>query len=157
VPALKLRAQHADAPVALLRDHAGIRCWCGARCWNDRGQDRQVEIEPARPVGERAKILGQAGAAEGEARLQIFGRDIELRVAAEDVHDLMAINAERLGDGADLVAEADLERVPGIVGIFHHLRDLDVRVDHRRVETFIEVGQNLPADLVVAPITVLGD
>ena len=86
-----------------------------------------------------AGVLGQARAAEGEAGLEINRRDVELGVAAEDVHHRVAVDAGRLAHIADLVAEADLERVPHIVGIFDHLAGLDRGGDERRLDAVIEL------------------
>ena len=50
-----------------------------------------------------------------------------LRTRGVSVHHGAAVESERLADAADLIGEGDLQRVPGIVGIFHHLGDFELR------------------------------
>ena len=104
-----------------------------------------VQIERLRLVQQRAHVLRQAGAAEGEARLQVVRREVELRVLAEDVHHLVAVDAERLAEVADLVGEGHLQRVPGVVGVLHHLGGLDVGADQRPGHARVERGEQIAA------------
>ena len=86
-----------------------------------RFQQREFEIEPRGAVDQGAQIFGQAGAAEGEARLEVGGRDIERVVAAEGVHDFRAVDAQFAGQRADFVGEGNLHRVEGVAGVLDHL------------------------------------
>ena len=85
-------------------------------------EQRQFQVEARRAVDERAQIFGQAGAAEGEARLEVGGGDIQGVIAAEGVHDLGAIDAEFAGQRADLVGEGNLDGMEGVAGVLDHLR-----------------------------------
>ena len=54
----------------------------------DRVPERRLDVHPrALCTGQRTHVFRQAGAAEGEAGTQIPRRDVELRVAAHQVHD----------------------------------------------------------------------
>ena len=111
----------------VLHLHAGCCCridWI-------TGRSRSTSFAP---VLQRAHVLRQARPAEREARLQVVGREVQLRRPAEDVHHLVAVDAEPLADVADLVGEADLQRVPGVARVLHHLGDADARADERRVD-----------------------
>ena len=64
----------------------------------------------------------------------------------------MAVDVELLAQVADLVREADLQRVPGVARVLDHLRDADAGADERRVDRLIErdraarVGRVVVAD-----------
>ena len=72
----------------------------------DRLDHRHLEVDFLRAVLQRAHVLRQARAAEREAGLQVIRRQVQLLVLAEDVHDLVAVDADALAEVADLVGEA---------------------------------------------------
>src|SRR3989441_1479490 len=100
--------------------------------------DRQLDVHFLRAVLQRADILWEARAAECEARLQVVGREVQLLVATEDVHHFVAVDTDALAQVADLVREADFQRVPRVVRVFHHLGDADAGADERRVDRLVE-------------------
>ena len=85
--------------------------------------------ERAALVAQRPDVLGEAGAAEGEAGAQVDRGQVQLGVGAEDVHDPLAVQPLGLGQAADLVGEGDLQSVPGVVGVLGHLSQLRVGLD----------------------------
>ncbi len=108
-------------------------------------------------AGQRAQVLRQAVAAEGETRPQIGGGDVQLAVQAEDVHHAMRIHAEGLAQRADLVGEADLQRMPGIVGVLHHLGGFELGAHQsRRAGRRRSCASTSPLARLISPITVLG-
>ena len=119
-------------------------------------EQRHLDVGLPGRVDERTQILGQARAAEGEARLQVGGRDVQLRVADEDVHHVVGVETEGSGDDADLVREADLQRVEGVVGVLDHLRDAQRHAIDRRLDPLVERRDRVPARLVVLPDHGLG-
>ena len=68
-----------------------------------------------------AQILGQAGAAEGEARAEIGGRDVEQPVFVKQAEDLARVDAMGGEHGAGLIGEGDLDRVIEVAEIFDAL------------------------------------
>ena len=129
------------------------------------GGHRSVEhgrgdVDGTRLVAPRPQVLRQAGAAEGEARHQIGRRDVEALVAAQDAHHLVAVDGGALADVTDLVGEAHLEGVPGVVGVLHrlgggHVDDdrLDADARHQRPEledrVLVELAEDDGAGIVV--------
>ena len=93
-------------------------------------------------------VLRKARAAERETRTEILGRNIELAVAAEDVHHFAAVDPDRLADAADLVRKCDLERVPGVVGVFHHFRSLEIGHGDRHVDAGVHLRQHFSGAVV---------
>ena len=87
----------------------------------DAGEHRQLDVVRLGQVHGRAQVLGQARAAEREARLQVGRRDVELRVLADQVHHLEGVDAERLAQPRRLVGERDLQRVEVVAAVLHHL------------------------------------
>ena len=104
----------------------------------DLRDERQLDVHFLGAVLQRAHVLGQARAAEGEPRLEVVGRKVQLLVAAEDVHHLVAVDVELLAQVADLVREHHLERMPGVARVLHHLGDADAGADERRVDRLVE-------------------
>ena len=132
MPALKARPEHPDLARAGVGDQLERPVELLGVAGQDRVQHRQVEVQAAALVAQRPHVLGQAGAAEGEAGAQVDRGQVELGVGAEDVHDALAVEALGLGQAADLVGEAHLEGVPGVVGVLDHLGQLQVGLDQRR-------------------------
>ena len=85
----------------------------------------------ARAVRDGAQVLGQARAAEGEAGLQVVGRQVELGVRAEQVHHLVAVDALASCRGLPIsLANATLSAWKAL---FTYLSISAVRIgDHRR-------------------------
>src|ERR1700722_15734768 len=69
--------------------------------------DREVQIVHFGFVGQGSKVFGQAGTAERETRHQVSGGDVQLFILAENLHDLMRIDSERLAKIANFIREAD--------------------------------------------------
>ena len=113
--------------------------------WQDRGQNGQRDIERFCLVQQGAQVLGQARAAESEARPEVTRRQVELGVLAENLHHAVAVHLQGLAEVADLVGKADLERVPGVVGVFDHFSGLDVGADQRRGNARIQTGKYVAA------------
>ena len=107
-----------------------------------------LDVQLAGAIGEGAYILGQAGAAEGEAGTHVVARQVELVVLADHVHHLAAVDADRLGDVADLVGEGDLGGVPDVAGVLDHLGDLDGLADDRRVQLAVDFLEKVAGLLV---------
>ena len=89
---------------------------------------------------------------EGEARPEVRGRDVELRVRSEDLHDLVAVETERLAHSTDLVRKAHLQCVEGVVDVLGHLCDADRHTIERPWQAVVEAGQH-----VAAPVAKLAD
>ena len=104
----------------------------------DRAENRDLDVQPLGSVVESPYVLRQAGSAERESRLQIVGGQVQLRVRTEDVHRRDDHRSLRLAEVADLVGEADLEGVPDVVRVLHHLGRPDLRPNDRRIEKGIE-------------------
>ena len=62
---------------------------------------------------------------------------IQLRVLAEDFHQLMGIDFEGVTQPAHFVGEGDLQRVIAVVDIFHRLGDSKIDGDELRVDPAI--------------------
>src|SRR5262249_47789613 len=138
-------AEDADLLAVLLRHGADPALDLLAVARQDRVEDRQGEVQRLRLVRERANVLGKARAPEGEAGLEVVGGEIELRVLAEDLHEPMAVQTQALADVADLVREADLQRVPRVVRVLHHLRGLVVGADERARKVAIKFRDDVTA------------
>jgi len=65
---------------------------------------------------------------------KIRGRDVELLVLTEDLHDRMRIHRKGLAEISDFVRKADFERVPTVIDVFNHLGDLYVCPNQRCVQ-----------------------
>ena len=134
VPALKLKPSRPTRflPVSSTWSNA---CWiCSRLLGEDRRMTGISRSTSLRAVLQRAHVLRQARAAEREPRLQVVRRQVQLLVAAEDVHHLVAVDAERLHRLPISLAKHDLQRVPGVARVLDHLRDADARADERRVD-----------------------
>src|SRR5205814_6529655 len=76
--------------------------------WQDCGQSGQRDIERFCLVQQGAQVLGQARAAESEARPEVTRGQVELGVLAENLHHAVAVHLQGLAEVADLVGKADL-------------------------------------------------
>ena len=63
----------------------------------------------------------------------------------------MRVEAVRATNGADLVGEADLERVERVVGVLRHLGALEWKPDHRRFDPVVKRLDRVAALLVELP------
>ena len=106
-------------------------------------QQRQFDVLLLGQMQRRAQVLGQARAAEREARLQVGARDVELRVAAHQVHHLERIDAQRFAQSRGFVGERDLQRVEVVAAVLDHLR----RAHRRHVEVARQVAEQSPQHL----------
>ena len=70
---------------------------------------------------EAADVLGQAGAAEGEARGEVGARDVERAVLAKQVEGGAGVDAHGGKDGAGFVGEGELRSVEGVGEVFGRL------------------------------------
>ena len=94
-------------------------------------------------MGHGPHLFGQAGAAIGKAGLEVIGRQVQLGVLAEDVHDIMAVDVQRLGKPTHFVGKADFGRVPDVVDIFDHLGGRDRSRDRVCVNRQIDFVQDV--------------
>src|SRR4029077_8105622 len=104
----------------------------------NRGEQRNREVGSACSVSQGAQILGQAGAAEGEARTQICLGDVQFSIHQEDPHGLLRVDPERCARVGDLIREAYLERVECVGDILDHFRRRHIRVDEGGLDVPIE-------------------
>ena len=107
----------------------------------DRLQQRKRDFGGPGGMEQRPEVLGQAGAAEREARPEVRLRHVELPVHQEDPHDLVDVGPERRARVTDLVGEAHLERVEGVGDVLGHLRRPDRRVDEGGLDALVEQAQ----------------
>src|SRR3954469_5326439 len=104
----------------------------------DLRDQRQLDVDLLGPILQRAHVLRQARSAERKPRLQVIRRQVQLLVAAKNVHHFVAVDLELLAQVADLVREHHLQRVPGVARVLHHLGDTDAGADQRRVDRLIQ-------------------
>ena len=89
------------------------------------GQHRQFDARLIGQVGGGAQIFRQARATEREARLQVGLRNIQLRVAADQVHHFQRIDAQRIAQTGGFVGEGDLQCMEVVAAVLHHLGGAD--------------------------------
>ena len=147
---LEGQAQHADARPAELQDLVHRVIDVRAVADQQAGQHRHLEIVLLRDVRQRAQILRQARAAEGEAGLQVRRRDVQARIGAHQPHDLVRVDAERLRDAADLVGEGDLERVEGVAAHLERFGHADTGHEEARVEVLEDLAHRVDRGFAVA-------
>ena len=114
------------------------------------GQHRDLDVVLLRDLRQRAQILRQAGAAEGEARLQVGRRNVQARVGAHQPHDFVRIDAQRLRHAADLVGERDLERVEGIAAHLERFGHADAGHQEARLQVLEDLAHRVDRRLAVA-------
>ena len=112
------------------------------RSWAEQvGRRRRrgdVHRQPERPPGDgkRGQLLGQAAAAEPEARVHVRSPDPRVRPDARE--DLVDVRPGLLAQAGDLVRERQLEGEEGVGGVLDDLGRLDVddeaRPGERRVQ-----------------------
>ena len=118
--------------------------------WQQARQHRQLDVVLLRDVGQRAQILGQAGAAEGETGLQVGRRNVQALVGAHQAHDLVRVDAQRLRDAADFVGEGDLERVKGIAAHLERLGHANVRDQEACIEMLEQIAHRIDRGFAIA-------
>ena len=101
-------------------------------------QQRHRHIRPVRRVHQAPQVLGQARTAEGEPRAQIRRADVELAVGQKHLHHPVRVQPQRPADRPQLVSEADLHPVEGVVRVLGHLRDRDRHPKHPTGQTRIQ-------------------
>ena len=79
--------------------------------WYQRAKQRTLHIQPSGFVVYRPDVFRETGTAKSEPRLEIRGRDVQLRVLAEEVHHHMTVDAELLAYGANLIAKHHFHRM----------------------------------------------
>src|SRR5450830_1163432 len=115
---------------------------------HQRVEQRRVDVQGPGTVGQGADVLGQAGAAEGKAGTHVVLGQVEGLVLADHVHHFAAVDADGLGDVADLVGEGHFGGVPDVAAVLDHFGDFDVLADDRRVEFFVEGLQDVTGGAV---------
>ncbi len=148
-PGLEGQAEHADAPALEPLDEPDGLVHVEVVRARDGLDDRHLRAQHARPLLERPHVLGQAGAAVGEARLEVVGAQVEPRVAHEQVHHQVAVDPLALADAAHLVGEHHLERVVGVVDVLHDLRGPQRHHHRRAADALVEPAQDGGAALLV--------
>ena len=83
---LERESGHADGAPAAREHHLHGALDVLAIAGQDRLQHRQFDVPVLGEIEQRLQILWQAGAAKGEARAQVGGRDVETRVLAQQAH-----------------------------------------------------------------------
>jgi hypothetical protein len=96
-----------------------------------------------RQVGGRSQVLWQAGTAEGKSGPEIGSRDVELRVLADQIHDLEGIDAERVAKAGGFIGEGDLEGMEIVATVFHHLGRTDRGFDEATGQLAEQLAQAL--------------
>lgn len=145
---LEAQAEQGDLARLLAGDDVEGLLHLGSVAAHQRADQRGFHVQAAGAVVQRAYVLGQAGTTEGEAGLHVVLGEVQLVVLADHVHYLAAVDADCLGDVADLVGEGDLGRVPDVAGVLDHLGDLDVLADDRRIQLAVDAFQQIAGGLV---------
>ncbi|MCY1292384.1 hypothetical protein D9M70_416070 [compost metagenome] len=135
---LEAQAEQADLALVVAADQLEGVLHLDHVAAHQRADQRRLDVQAGGAVVQRAHVLGQARAAEGEAGVQVVLGEVELVVLADHVHHLAAVDADRLGDVADLVGEGDLGGVPDVAGVLDHLRHLDALAHDGGVEFLVE-------------------
>ena len=141
MPGLEGQPQHADAAPPGGQHAADPLLDLPIVGGQDLRQQRQGEVGAAGRVSQGPEVLGQTGAAEGEAGAQVRLRDVELAVHQEDAHHLAGVRPEGLAEIADLVREGDLEGMEGVGDVLGHLRGPDRGLDEGGIHLGVELAE----------------
>ena len=76
----------------------------GVVAGEDTTKERRLHVPLFRDVIDRAHVLRQARASKAETRAEVAGRNIEVFVLAEDTHDGVTVDAQRLAQAMASVA-----------------------------------------------------
>src|SRR5215468_9013449 len=80
--------------------------------FEDMIENREVEIVLPSQVGECSQVFRQAGATERKAGPQIGGRNVKALVLEKNIHHIVAVNSQCLGNHPDFIAKSDFQCVP---------------------------------------------
>src|SRR5262245_62102240 len=97
-------------------------------------QQVDLDIGIFRFIGQGTQVFGKAGSPERVSRLQVVGREVELRILAEDLHHPMTVDTKRLAERSYLIGKRHFESMEAVASVFHHLRLFDPDREHRRIE-----------------------
>ena len=117
---------------------------------NHRRQDRRRHVIDAARAQQRSNVLRQARPAEGEARLEIGGRNVELLVLAKHAHHILRVGAQRIAQVRDLVGEGDLQRMECIADVLDHLGRAYRSLQERRADPGIQLPERVARVGIVA-------
>jgi len=131
---LETQTEHSDVPASGLQHHIDCSLDLQAVAYQNRTEQRSLDIKFLRFVVDRPKVLRKTRASESETWLQIIRRQVELGVLAEDVHYLMAVDSKSLAHIADLIGERDFQGVKTVGRVLHHLGFADSGYDQRGLD-----------------------
>src|SRR5215472_4137240 len=86
------------------------------------------------------QVLGQTRSAKGKPGPKVCLRDIELSVAADEIHDFEGIDLQRLAEPRSLVRESYFEGVKVVAAILDHF----CRSDRRGIELARQMSEDPP-------------
>src|SRR5262249_9323165 len=118
---LETKAQYADTLLPLTYNLIQAPANLRLIAREDGVENRRFEVVRFSLICKSPQILWQARAAKGKTRHEIRARNIQLSILAENVHDFMGIHTKDLAEIADLIGEANLQRVPTVVDVLDHL------------------------------------
>ena len=110
----------------------------------DGGQRGSFHVPLPADVKHRSEVLRQAGSAVSVAGLEVTVRNIELAILAEDLHHLVRIDAHRLAERADLIAEDNFQRMEDVAGVLYHDGFLEAHAEDRRLDAFVKCHEGVP-------------
>src|SRR5215469_17746084 len=93
-----------------------------------------------REMSSSSQILGQTRSSESKTRAEVCLRDVELSVAADEIHDFEGIDPQRLAEPRGLVRKGDFEGVKVVAAIFDHF----CRSDRRGIELARQMSEDAP-------------
>lgn len=140
---LEGEAEEGDVVVPVVEDALEDEVLLDLVAAGDAVEDGGFEVVVVGDGAEGLEILGQAGSPVGEAGLEVGLGDVEPLVLAEDIHQLVGIDAELLADVPDLVSEGDLEGMEAVADILHELRDAALGDNERGIEVLVDVAHDL--------------
>src|SRR5712692_2212413 len=135
------QTQHGNVAFSGLQNHFHGALQMSFVTGQDGFEQGQLEVEFLGAIVERAHVLGQTGATEGEAGLEITGRDVELGIGSEDFDDSFRVHAEFFGQRAHFIRESYFHRVPGIADVLHHLRGTERSLEDSARRPRVEFAQ----------------
>ncbi len=149
--ALEGQAPHADALALERAAQAGPQLAHGLRALDgvdllDGGEHRGGDAEGLADVAQGGHVLGQAAAAEADARLEEVGA--HPRVVRDALHDAVDVDADGLAQARHLVDERDARGQEGIGHVLDHLRRAQVGHDDGPAEALVEARHGPRVGLV---------
>src|SRR5262252_6958415 len=91
-----------------------------------------------REMSSSSQILGQTRSSESKTRAEVCFRDIELSVAADEIHDFEGIDLQRLAEPRSLVRKSYFEGVKVVAAILDHF----CRPDRRGIELARQMSED---------------